>query len=193
MCRGPGPIDHQVSPAAEPAASERERPVPDRPEQDIAPGTVHWESRRSRGSSSEPCLRSPRRLECTNGPIRRELPSVSEVVFRSASTARCRRCAAKHSSGFRVRKRSLAFASVYSGRTHLADPGLKAFYVEAHRPERIPDRVPQVGTIRDLGSARRDVADSAPFLNPHLMERPDRGDPAIDCVGFRRAAFRGLL
>jgi hypothetical protein len=26
------------------------------------------------------------------------------------------------------------------------------------------------------------------FPNPHLMERPDRADPAIDFVGFRRAA-----
>ena len=31
------------------------------------------------------------------------------------------------------------------------------------------------------------------FPNPHLMERPDRGDPAIDFVGFRRPVFRGLL
>ena len=31
------------------------------------------------------------------------------------------------------------------------------------------------------------------FRNPHLMEQPDRGDPAIDFVGFRRRRFRGLL
>jgi hypothetical protein len=31
------------------------------------------------------------------------------------------------------------------------------------------------------------------FLNPHLMERPDRWDPAIEFVEVRGRVFRGLL
>ena len=31
------------------------------------------------------------------------------------------------------------------------------------------------------------------FPNPHLSERPDRGDPAIDFVWFRKAASAALL
>jgi len=31
------------------------------------------------------------------------------------------------------------------------------------------------------------------FLKPHLMERPDPWDPAVDFVGFRRGDFRGFL
>ncbi len=31
------------------------------------------------------------------------------------------------------------------------------------------------------------------FLNPHLMTRPDRGNPAFDSVGFTGLVLRGLL
>ena len=31
------------------------------------------------------------------------------------------------------------------------------------------------------------------FHNPHLLERPDRGDPAIDFEGFSGRVFGGLL
>ena len=31
------------------------------------------------------------------------------------------------------------------------------------------------------------------FINPYLMERPDRVDPAVDFVGFRRGVFRPLF
>ena len=31
------------------------------------------------------------------------------------------------------------------------------------------------------------------FPNVYVVERPDRGDPAVDPMGFKKAVFRGLL
>jgi hypothetical protein len=31
------------------------------------------------------------------------------------------------------------------------------------------------------------------FRNLYLVERPDRGDPAIDFMGFMKGVFRGFL